>query len=364
LKTGIVTFHSAHNYGASLQTWALQKTLQNMGKNPTVINYRPAVIDRLYHPLYSYKGLKKQVLKAAKTLTGNRSLKRSRKYDAFIAKNFNLLGEFHTYEELKNADIQLDACIVGSDQVWNIQHTGGYDPAYMLEFLKSGTRKISYAASVGTEYLLPDCQKKFKEALKDFSYISVREESARPLIQNLTDLPVRTVLDPTLLLDKEEYEKLRVSVPHKEKYILVYMMEKNADVIEYANYVSRLMGLPIVQRRPVRMFKNELDPCYVATPDEFLDYVKEAECVITNSFHGTVFSIIYNKPFLSMLHSDTGSRTKDLLKLLELESHLLGAGDRRPDFRRFQIRNRERTQKLIEQYRKESLDFLEKALEM
>lgn len=364
MKTGIVTFHSAHNFGASLQTWALQKVLQDMGASPAVVNYRPAVIDRLYHPLYDYHGIKKQMVKLGKAVKGNHSLQRSRKYDAFIEKNFNLLGSFRTYEELKEADLQLDACIVGSDQVWNIQHTGGYDPAYMLEFLKKPARKISYAASVGTDYLLPECQEQFKRALTDFSYISVREESARPLIQNLTALPVRTVLDPTLLLDKEDYEKLRVPVSHKEKYILVYMMEKNNDVIRFANNISKLLGLPIVQRRPNRMFRNEIEPCYTATPDEFLDYVKEAEYVITNSFHGTVFSIIYGKPFLSMLHSDTGSRTRDLLKLLELESHLVDGKDDMPDFRRFYMEDRKKTQELIEKHRSCSLAFLEEALRL
>lgn len=364
MKTGIVTFHSAHNFGASLQTWALQKTLQNMEMGPVVINYRPAVIDRLYHPLYDYHGIKKQAVKIGKRLKGNTSQKRSEKYDDFIQKNFNLTEEFTAYEQLAQADIQLDACIVGSDQVWNVQHTGGYDPAYMLEFLDSKVRKISYAASIGTEYLLPESQTEFKRALNGFSHVSVREESARPLIQNLTNLPVKTVLDPTLLLGREDYERLRTPVEHKEKFILVYMMEKSKDVIEFANYVSRLLGLPIVQRRPNRMFQNETEPCYMATPDEFLDYVKEAEYVITNSFHGTVFSIIYGKPFLSMLHSDTGSRTKDLLTLLGLESHLLKANDKSFDFRRFFNDDPDRTWKLIEKHRRSSVDFLKEALKM
>ena len=360
MKTGIVTFHSAHNYGASLQTWALQKTLQNMGITPVVINYRPAVIDRLYHPLYGYRGVKKQIVRMGKALKGNHAQKRSRKYDAFIEKNFNLTKECHTFEELKKEDFQLDACIVGSDQVWNVQHTGG-DPAYMLEFLKEGVRKISYAASVGTDYLLPEYQTEFERGLKDFSCISVREESARPLIQNLTELPVETTLDPTLLLDEKDYEQLRTPLPHKEKYIFVYMMEKNKEVIEFTNYISRLTGLPVIQRRPTRFFQNELESCFMETPDGFLDYIKEAEYVITNSFHGTVFSIIYGKPFVSMLHSDTGSRTKDLLRLLQLEVHLLQGGDRFL-FERFFIKDPDQTRGLIQTYRKSSLDFLERAL--
>lgn len=362
MKTGIVTFHSAHNYGASLQVWAMQKTLKKLGADPVIINYRPEVIERLYHPLYDYSGGKKLAVRLWKKILRNQSLRRSEKYEAFIRKTYRLTEEYRTFEELSKASFDLDSCIVGSDQVWNIQHTGGYDPAYFLEFLPDNVKKISYAASVGTDYILPGVQENFARGLKSFTGISVREVSARPLIQELTDQPVDVVLDPTLLLDREEYEELKTSVTHKEKYILVYMMEKNPNVIQLANRFSRILGLPIVQRRPNVMFQNELKPCYVATPDEFLDYVEQAEYVITNSFHGTVFSIIYEKPFISMLHSDTGSRTADLLKTLELESHLVWENETWVGYDRFEIKNRERTRKLLEQHRSHSLDFLKRTI--
>ena len=230
LKTGIVTFHSAHNYGASLQTWALQETLKKLGTEPVIINYRPEVIERLYHPLYDYTGVKKMAMRAGKRLTGNQSLKRSIKYERFIKENYHLTKAYSTYGELEKEVFDLDSCIVGSDQVWNVQHTGGYDPTYFLRFLPETVKKISYAASVGTYYFLPEVQKEFAEGLIDFTGISVREASARPLIRKLTDQPVDVVLDPTLLLDREDYEVLKKPVAHKEKYILVYMMEKNQEL--------------------------------------------------------------------------------------------------------------------------------------
>lgn len=362
MKTGIVTFHSAHNYGASLQTWAMQKTLRNLGVDPVIINYRPEVIESLYHPLDQYHGMKRTAMAILKTVGRNKAVKRSRRYEAFIKKNYSLTQEYHNYPELKKGVFDLDSCIVGSDQVWNIQHTDGYDPAYFLEFLPETVKKVSYAASVGTDYILPGIQKDFKKGLTDFHGISVRESSAQPLIQNLTEKPVDVVLDPTLLLQKEDYEELRKPVPHKEKYILVYMMEKNTNVIKLANHYSKVLGLPIIQRRPYTVFENEITPFYTATPDEFLDYMANAEYVITNSFHGTVFSILYEKPFVSMLHSDTGSRTADLLKMLELEKHLLAEDEIRPEFGKFAFDEKERTKELLEKYRNHSLDFLKRTL--
>lgn len=360
MRTGIVTFHSAYNFGASLQAWAMQRALEKMGIQPYVINYRPAVIDKLYNPMENEKGLRRHA--SYLKIREPKTMLRYEKYEGFIKHQYHLLGEYHTYEELQDAGIELDACIAGSDQVWNVQHTGGYDPAYFLEFLSDDVKKISYAASIGTDYILPLYHEAFRKSLGKFEHISVREASAVPVLSQLTDKEIKVVLDPTLLLDAEDYEPLKVPVGHKEKYILVYMMEYNWEVVKYANYMSRLLGLPIVQRRNRKLFTNELESCYTSTPGEFLDYVKNAEFVITNSFHGTVFSVLYEKPFLSMLHSDTGSRTSDLLEMLNLTDHLLSDPQERPGPDRFAVNNRDEVRTIIEEKRNSSLTYLRTAL--
>ncbi|QHQ61048.1 4Fe-4S dicluster domain-containing protein [Anaerocolumna sedimenticola] len=362
MKAGVITFHSAHNFGATLQTWALQKVLKNYKIEASVINYHPSIIDDLYNPLKGKYGLEKSIAKLKLRYKNPRSLQRYQNYISFIKKNFNLLGDFSTYEELKTADLGLDAYIVGSDQVWNSEHIGGFDPAYFLDFVKPGPLKISYAASIGRDYILPVYHDQIKNSLKSFTSISVREKSAKKPVKALAKKEVDVVLDPTLLLPREEYEEIKTNPKIKEKYIFVYMMENNPDVIAFANKVSTATGLPIVQRRPNKIFKNEIASCYTSAPGDFLGLIENAEYVITNSFHGTVFSIIYETPFVSMLHSNTGSRTVDLLKSLNLDSHLLNSASDFTDFSLFRIENPEKLRKRILDLRQSSLLFLLDAL--
>lgn len=362
MKAGVITFHSANNYGAMLQTWALQKVLKDMGVDAGVINYHPDIIDGLYDPMKLTRGLKRLLKRTKITMKNRSSLVRYDKFRSFIRRNFNLIGNYRTYEELKNAGLDLDAYIVGSDQVWNTDHTGGYDPAYFLEFAKPGRKRIAYATSIGKEYVLPMYKENYKAGLKDFTAISIREESLLPAIRELTDKPVEVTLDPTLLLKREAYEEIKVKSKLKEPYILVYSIEKNKQVVELANRLSQSLGMPIVIRRNTPGIKNLLTTFYTADAGEFLGLMENAQYVITNSFHGTVFSIIYGKPFVSMLHSDTGSRTRDLLTSLGLQSHILYNSKDLTDMKMFQIDEPKKLQARIEELRKTSMDFLKKAL--
>ncbi|MGB8452451.1 MAG: polysaccharide pyruvyl transferase family protein [Anaerocolumna sp.] len=362
MKAGVITFHSAHNFGATLQTWALQKVLKNYKIEASVINYHPSIIDDLYNPLKGKYGMERRIAKYKLRRQNPRSLERYQNYTGFIKKNFNLLGDYMTYEELEAAKLDLDAYIVGSDQVWNSEHIGGFDPAYFLDFVKPGPLKFSYAASIGRDYILPVYHEQIRNSLKSFTSISVREKSAKKPVKALTKKRVDVVLDPTLLLAREEYNEIKTVPNIKGKYIFVYMMEHNPEVVAFANKVSTATGLPIVQRRPNKIFKNEIASCYTSAPGDFLGLIENAEYVITNSFHGTVFSIVYETPFISMLHSNTGSRTVDLLKALNMESHLLYHAVDFEDFSKFQIQDPEKLRKRILEFRQFSLLFLLDAL--
>ena len=364
MKVGVVTFHNAHNYGASLQAWALQRVLKNLGTEPGIIHYHPESIDCLYVPP-KQNTLKKKLKYILKEKYRNRvkdQVYKYHKYNKFIRDNFNLIGDFTEYDELKKANLNLDAYITGSDQVWNSDHTNGFDPAYMLDFAEEGKLKISYAASVGREYILPQYREQFKESLKTYTSISVREASARPAITALTDKPVSVVLDPTLLLDRKDYEDLKVPGKIKERYILVYMMEANKDLIRFANKLSVATGIPIIQRKPLGIFRNELASYYTDEAGEFLGEIENAEYVLTNSFHATVFSLIYEKPFISMLHTSTGARTRDLLKTVGLESHILYDPSEFHDMKQFEIKDKEQLRGRIKELQKDSYEFLQNAL--
>lgn len=364
MKVGVVTFHNAHNYGASLQAWALQRVLKNLGTEPGIIHYHPESIDRLYVPpkQNTFKKKARYILKKKYRNRVKDQVYKYHKYNKFIRDNFNLIGDFTDYEELKKANLNLDAYITGSDQVWNSDHTNGFDPAYMLDFAEEGKLKISYAASVGREYILPQYRDQFKESLKTYTSISVREPSAKPAITALTDKPVNVVLDPTLLLDRKDYEELKVPGKIKERYILVYMMEANKDLIRFANKLSVATGIPIIQRKPLGIFRNELASYYTDEAGEFLGEIENAEYVLTNSFHATVFSLIYEKPFISMLHTSTGSRTSDLLKTVGLESHILYDPSEFHDMKKFEIEDKEKLRSRIKELQQGSYEFLKNAL--
>ncbi|TAH72108.1 MAG: polysaccharide pyruvyl transferase family protein [Anaerolineaceae bacterium] len=362
MKVGVVTFHSANNYGAVLQTWALQKVLEDLNITTGVINYHPDIIDGLYDPMKLKRGLPRRLLKMKLYIRNRKSLIRYNKFQSFLGTKLNLIGDYRTYKELEAANLNLDAYIVGSDQVWNPTHIGGFDPAYYLEFAEPASKRISYAASLGTDYVVPKHKNAMEKALNSFTSISVRERSIQNEISELAGKPVEVVLDPTLLLDKDDYDEIKVKSKYKEPYILVYSIEKNPQLMEFANKISVSLGMPILQRRPMNGLINQMEPFYTSDAGEFLGHIEAAKYVITNSFHGTVFSILYGKPFVSMLHTDTGRRTEDLLKDLGMSSHILYDIKDFDSFDIFKIDNIEETKEKIMRLRENSMSFLKASL--
>lgn len=364
MRAGVITFHSAHNYGATLQTWALQKTLAKLGAEPCVINYHPKVIDVLYEVPKLDTGAKWwQYLTRRGVRRRRRQLKiRYARYSAFLQDNIKRKGDYRTFRELEENPPGLDCYIAGSDQIWNPDHTDGYDPAYFLGFAEKASRKIAYAVSIGRERFPAQYREVFGEAIRSFDAVSVREPSAAAAVSEAFGAEVPVVLDPTLLLTREEYEELFVPTKRREKYILVYMMENNRRLVQLANRISVVTGLPVIQRKPGKIFHNELEPFFTEHPGEFLGELAGAEYILTNSFHGTVFSLIYDKPFLSLLHSQTGSRISDLLDQLGLAGHLLHDTKEFRDMGQFFLKDAGRVKRRIEELRADSLRFLENAL--
>lgn len=364
MKVGVVTFHRAYNYGAVLQTWALQKALKNTGVTPSVINYHLPSMDRLYDPIRK----KNPILKGLKTikvyLTKPYHLRRRKVYRAFFAKNYDMYGDFVSANDMKN--LPFDAFITGSDQVFNTSHTEGVNPAFFLTFVQKPARKISYAASLGGDKFKPEDEYEAAKALKTFDYLSVREPGAVPAVSALSGKDVSVVPDPTLLLSREDYEELKKPCKLKGTrgghYILVYMMERNEELIKLANKISHDTGLPIAQRSFEKIFDSETELLYEHGPDEFLSVIENADYVLTNSFHGTVFSLIYEKPFLSMLHSETGLRVTDLLKEVGLTDHILYNIAEYKDLEQFTIKDTESLRERKNELKKRGIDFLKKAL--
>ncbi len=344
MKIGILTFHFAFNCGAVLQCFALQKTLSSFGNDVHVINYCPWYHVNRYtsrkNPFYFAKKKWKEPAKnvferGKKSLEGFRDTvkswkntavlkEREQKFLAFRKAYLNETRMYRTSEALRAHPPKYDLYIAGSDQLWNRKLTDNrYDRAYFLRFGSNRIKRVTYAVGTHFENIL-DEQKQMDPLIWAMDIVSLREEKWLTTVMRSTlpDKPFHVDVDPTLLLDAEDYETLLPKEPlETEPYILVYTMPGVAQ--ESANraamQLSQATGLKVidVNGNPNNGNRQIRDQRIVG-PCEFLWYIKHADYVVTNSFHGTVFSVLYEKRFMTILHAETGNRVSELLERLGL----------------------------------------------
>lgn len=321
MKIGILTFHCAHNYGAVLQCYALQEYLKGLGHDVEIIDYRP---NYLLNPYKIFKVNKtnilakrlKNVIKAILML--GRRYVRYYKFNRFINQRLNL-----SYKKNYIPD-NYDVYIIGSDQVWNPGITNGFDPIYFADFsFKKGSKiYATYAASMESKKLSNKERLYYVKNLNNFDYVSVRENALANLLQPLTDKTIETVLDPTLIVDKKIWDSIAVKPKINCKYILVYQVLSHEKTFEIAEEKSKELNARIIELTP-SVYWGEKSRCKsTISPEEFIGFFKYASFVVTTSFHGTVFSIINNKPF-GYLQVGNGTRVKSLLSYLNLENHII-----------------------------------------
>ncbi len=369
LKAGIITFASAHNYGALLQAYAMQRYLENLGIEAHIINYRPKEIDNVYK-LYRIKRTKifpkKVIMKVAKVVKVNTKdrwkKEKYNNFENFINHTLKTTKAYKKLGQIQSSYLDYDILIAGSDQIWNTDLTRGFKPAYFLEFGKKDAIRISYAASLGRE----DIDKKYvlfyKRYLKNFDYISVREKSMIPVFEKLTEKEITQVLDPTLLLKKEDYDDLKKESKYKDKeYIYVHFIGKDEKVIEIADKISTELNIPILHNFAYNLFENELDSHYCEGPEQIIDVVKNAKMVVTNSFHLTVLSIIYHKKFITIPHMKRPERMRNLLEMLKIDDHLIEDVRIMPELEELNI-DYKKVEEKLEKERNKSVEFLQKAL--
>ncbi len=329
MKIGILTFHRAINFGAILQCYALYRTLNDMGHDVEVVDYRPAYIEKFRKPLYwrSFKkqgGADKLKILLLLPVTYWNKRKSARFFDSFIHKNIKC-----TSLVKKISDIPLfDVVFFGSDQIWNPRICEGFDPLFWGQFPKGEMRFISYAASLGTPQLLTNEQwAKIFPLVRSFDSISVREPKLEEYLQN-AGFKVQTVLDPTLMASKNIFEKI-VEKPKDTGYVLLYMLENDNNAVAFANRLAKQRGKQLIcvtalSYPSVRACNyKEVVPRSVG---EFLGYFKYADYVVNISFHGTAFSIIFNKDFYT-LKSKNFERAYGLLNSLDLLSRFVSSDE-------------------------------------
>ena len=331
-KVGIITFHESPNYGAILQAFALQRFLRDEDYDAEIIDYcNPG---RSHSQVSGIKKFRSKIWKLTFWKLF-RSKKREHNTEKFKDKYMVFSNLKYTNSNMiANSPPNYDYYITGSDQVWNPRNNA-YDPTYFLSFAPDEKKKISYAPSFGLKKL-PESYKFFcKPLVERLNEVSIREKSGAELIKEICGLTTRVVVDPTFLLDMEIWDKIAGPVnPKREGYIFCYYMPGDKKVEKAIKNISMKIsietGLKIVNagKKVYGRIKWWENTRYDAGPDEFIRLIRDADCVITNSFHGTAFSIIFNKNFLVPVNLDLpkedalNSRIIDLLDLLGLQNRL------------------------------------------
>lgn len=314
-KIGIVTYHQALSYGAKLQAYALQQFLDENGIENDIVDYTcHFMYTRLIRPIRV--GTQHRLKSFIRSLITMRQTGIDRRKSVAFRRSYMKLSRPFTAENISEAADEYSAFIAGSDQVWSPTCVG-FDPVYFLNFAKP-QQKYSYAASIAVKEIPENLREEYKKRLGDFQRISVREQSGVEIVNDLLNRDAQVNIDPTLLLTKDSWEKMSKRIID-EPYIFLFNVKRPLHLIEYAKKLGEKTGLKIyyLQKNRIHRVKGVtyLDP---VSAEEFVGLIKHATYVCTNSFHGTAFSVIFNKDFAVEYDNKDGRniRSEELLNYL------------------------------------------------
>ena len=357
-KISFITIHVGHNFGSNLQTIATSIILKRLGFDPTVVNYIPERVtarsfwrNAFASPIAFLKGIVN-----VPTFYRNLSI-----YDSFLSRYCSLSAPIYDKDCFKSKCPTADIYLTGSDQVWNSKHNRSINTRYFFEGIQG--KKISYGSSFGVESIDSEEISTFKELLKEYSAISVREESAKIIVESM-GYKATQVLDPTLLLTREEWSKFCSEKKIKFPYLLMYVPYNIANkplLYQAGREIAKKHNLKIVAFSwDFRKEKLADITVNYADPGDFLNLMSNASIVLTNSFHGTAFSINLNKQFVVFMPSGFGTRISSLLTLCGLQDRLMS------DLNSLKVLEKEIdysiVNNILEKEREASLDYLKRAL--
>ena len=301
LKLGIMTWFQYHNYGTALQVTAMHEILKKMGCSPVVIQYYTK------HCFFEYKNesfvkyIMKKCIRRLKSIgkVQYSTLERDKKFEEFLSNNLIFSGMCNSLSELEALNDKFDYFVCGSDQIWA---PSCFDPHYFLDFVSDNKKKIAYAPSVGLPKIeKDDIKKEMARLCSSFAHLSTREESGSKIIHDITGRKVKTVLDPTFLLSKNEWRNFESKSVEKTSapYLLVYMLGHNKYHWKMIHNIAKKLELGI---KIIPVFRRDFlrKGCIKSPvgPAEFLSLVSSASYICTDSFHGMAFSINYGKQFV------------------------------------------------------------------
>jgi len=367
-KIGIVSYNiycNFTNYGSALQTYGVYTALNKISKGrweAVLVNYCPDCLKEL-NPLNPMKNMWDK---------DNESRKMCELSLPAIRENYNKFNDFYNNSFIQTKikynssnfdeiiDENIDKFVCGSDTIFCIDEFG-FDDGYYANYNVMKNNSISYAASFGDATFSKKGEKDILYSrLRNFKALALRENKFINEIEEKIKIPVKRVIDPTLLLDSSEYEKIMSPNIYKDrKYILLYARRYNPKMEKYAEDLSKKTGFEIIEisLRATNSSKHKM--FYEAGVGEFLSLVKDAQYVITNSFHGIIFSIQFRKEFIGFSREQCGNKIKELLDLFEIGDRLIVNGDES-----FKPIDYNKVHKIINDKRNESLDYFEKEVEI
>ena len=364
MRTGLLTFHASHNYGSVLQAYALSRTLANHGHDAEIINLRTDAQIKAY-PVIEKKGIHRFYQLLHYPLLR----RRYNEYEQFI-NNILPTGKekFASTQELSKNTFDYEAYICGSDQIWN-PACPDFEDAYFLSFLRDddSALRIAYAPSLGKSSFSENELSIIRKGIKRFDRISVREETGASLLRTMTDKSIDVVCDPVLLLGRSQWEEFAVKPKNKKPYILVYFLDNNHGSRDQLEFLRKNTGYHVITiNEYTRDFFKPYHKAYGTSPKEFVGLLANAGMIYTNSFHGTVFATIFEKPFITAIAKDkntrnnSDSRKTDYLKRCGLMQCVYQ--DTLPNSEELMHIDFTETRRIINDFRKSSTDYLLQAL--
>ena len=328
MKAAVITRHGISNYGSLLQAMATQQVIEDLGHTCEIIDYIRNDESYMQHektllkrkPEWNDNPVKRMMYLAVRQPAG---IAAGKYFEKAQKKYLHLSKRYTTWEQLDRDRPKADVYITGSDQVWGPVENGSYDSSYCLSFTEESDRRIAYAASFGHTDMTPELENYYKKWLSRYESIAVREDSAVEILKNMGIQAVQ-VLDPTLLLDASYWSRYTQPI-RAGKYLLIYQLHNDRRLDEYAEKAAASTKLPLI-RISASLHQISRKGKFVWLPEtgQFLSYIKNAECLITDSFHGTAFAINFHTPFVEVLpDNNTGTRNMSILKMTGLTDRIL-----------------------------------------
>lgn len=361
MKVAIITIHGASNQGACLQAYALQEYMSDMGYDVNILDYHCKKAEEVDY-VFNINGIKNMRDLASQLIYMHRKAVRNKKFRIFREKNMKLTDSYTDMNQMKHLESEYDCFCVGSDQVWNPKITNR-DETFLLKFVEDGQKKVSFASSFGIGAIDDVDKIMYVNALKEFKSIGVREETAKQMVEELVKKEADVVIDPTLLLNFQQWNKVSTKISVPNKYILIYQIRKSSNLSRYAIALSDQLGIPVLKISESYIPEKGIKHLKGISPDEFLYLFQNAEVVVTNSFHGTAFSVNFNKEFYAELSPEKkngNSRIIDFLDKYQLSDRIIGQGE---EVCKHVTINWDKVNGILEQDRVFAIEYIRKAIE-